>query len=311
MPISHTLKRSAEPWRLAVYAFVLGFLALSVATNTLRVYHYFLVLAIPGAMVADDRGRRFFLDWSPLFACWITYDRMRLVQPSLLGRVAVEWPYAVERALFGWMAGGQVPPHALRDWLATHADSPIVASVSTTAQIVYFSHLFAYPLLFLVWWIKGRWDAATYERFSRHIKAFTILNALGFLCYVLIPVAPPWWISAHGFAQPDSMLVASTDLTLAMDGDLIQRMIKTAPHWFAAVPSLHGGYPVLLLLLARTGGSRAWIVAVVAYGAAMWLSTVALNQHYVVDLLAGALTAVAAYWLGERLFAKPIESAQP
>ena len=96
-------------------------------------------------------------------------------------------------------------------------------------------------------------------------------------------------------------LVASTDLAAGMDGAIIRETIKTAPNWFAAVPSLHGGYPVLLLLLLWRERSRRALILAFSYGAVMWIATVALNQHYVFDLLAGAGVAFVAFTLSERL----------
>lgn len=86
-----------------------------------------------------------------------------------------------------------------------------------------------------------------------------------------------------------------------MDGAIIRETIKTAPNWFAAVPSLHGGYPVLLLLLLWRERSRRAILAALTYGSVMWIATVALNQHYVIDLLAGAAVAFFAFALSERI----------
>ena len=138
--------------------------------------------------------------------------------------------------------------------------------------------------------------------------------------YLLLPVAPPWWISLYGTAQPTAELVAQAKMTAAMDGALIQRMIQNASQWFAAVPSLHGAYPVLLgLLMIRTGqdasnrsqesgegkplgsglpkrsAKRLVVAMLIAYGAAMWAATVLLNQHYLIDLMAGAVIALVAW----------------
>jgi membrane-associated phospholipid phosphatase len=79
-------------------------------------------------------------------------------------------------------------------------------------------------------------------------------------------------------------------------------MIRNASQWFAAVPSLHGAYPVLLLLLCPRK-YRLALGVIALYGCAMWASTVILNQHYVIDLLAGALLAIAA-WRAEPLITK-------
>ena len=80
-----------------------------------------------------------------------------------------------------------------------------------------------------------------------------------------------------------------------MHGALIQGMIRNASLWFAAVPSLHGAYPVLLLLLLPRTKSRLALAVVALYGCAMWTATVVLNQHYVIDLVAGALLAIGAW----------------
>jgi hypothetical protein len=301
MTFNSTVEQSLQPWKMVVCTSVLGFLALGAATHTLRTYHWLLLLMIPGALAAAERGRRLFFDWAPLVVTWLTYDRLRLVQPLLLSRVAVEGPHAIERWLFGWMAAGEVPAHAARAWLAAHSGSALGSTLLLTAQLVYFSHLFSYPLLFLIWWTRGRTRGRDRERFTRHIWAFTALNAFGFLGYILLPLAPPWWVTLYGTAQPTQALVTSAQLTQAMDGAIIQRMIATAPNWFAAFPSLHGGYPVLLFLLNWRDGSRALLATVAVYGVAMWAATVLLNQHYIIDLIAGGLLAVAlAAFFGRR-----------
>ncbi len=293
--------RRLQPWQIIVCLGVAAFLALGLATDTFRIYHLFLLLVVPGALVAADAGRRFFFDWGPLFGTWITYDRLRLAQPWLLERVGVAWPHDLERVLFGWMAGGVVPPHAARAWLAAHSASPIWAGAAWSLEIVYLSHVFAYPALLLGLWLRGRTSTDWRDRFVRYTRAFVILNLIGFAIYVLLPAAPPWWVSAHGFAQPTAGLVAATDLAAGMDGAIIRETIKTAPNWFAAVPSLHGGYPVLLLLLLWRERSRRAILVALSYGCVMWVATVALNQHYVIDLLAGAAVASVAFVISERI----------
>jgi membrane-associated phospholipid phosphatase len=300
MAFNTAIDHGIQTWKVAVCIAVLGFLALSGATHTLRIYHWFLLLAIPAALVAAERGRRFFLDWAPLFLTWLTYDRLRLVQPLLLGRVAVEGPYVLERWLFGWLGAGDIPAHAARAWLAAHSGTLLGASLLLTAQLVYFSHLFSYPLLFLVWWLRSRSRERDRERFTRHAWAFAMLNALGFLGYVLFPLAPPWWVSLYGHAQPTPALIAGAHLSAAMDGTLVERMIATAPNWFAAFPSLHGGYPVLLFLLNWRERNRWLLWSIGVYGVAMWAATVVLNQHYIIDLIAGALLAVAVAAFFER-----------
>ena len=275
---------------------VLAYLALGAMTNSVRGYHWLMLAAIPAALLSAERGRRFFLDWSPLFAFWLVYDRLRLVQPLLYSRVAVEHPFLLERAAFGSLTKGAVPAHAAHSWLTAHA-GPFSLTVEWTAQIVYFSHLFVVPLVILTLWLLGSSRKPYRAAFLQHVRAFTLLNFSAIVVYLLVPVAPPWWVSLNGFAQPTTELVSRANMAAAMHGVLIQGMISNASQWFAAVPSLHGAYPVLLLLLSPWKRSRLALAGIAAYGCAMWAATVILNQHYIIDLLAGALLAVAAWWV--------------
>jgi membrane-associated phospholipid phosphatase len=291
------IKPRLQAWQIAVSLCVGAYLAIGAMTQTLRVYHYFMLLAIPAALLAAERGRRFFLDWMPLFAFWLGYDRLRLVQPYLLSRVAVDMPFKIEGWIFGWWFAGEAPPHALRVWLASHAGDFFAAAISLLAQLLYLSHIFIFPALMLFWWFKSEWFQGNRENFTRYVKAFTVLHALAILCYLLMPVAPPWWVSLYGNAQPSAELLAQVDMAAAMDGAIVQRMIGAAPMWFGAVPSLHGAYPVLFFLLAWRQRNH-WLLTLIAiYGAMMWAATVVLNQHYIIDLLAGAAAALTAYGL--------------
>ncbi|HKY04958.1 MAG TPA: phosphatase PAP2 family protein [Blastocatellia bacterium] len=286
------IRQRVQPWQLLLCAGVCGYLSLSAATHSLKTYHWFMLVVIPGAWLYRERMRRFFLDWAPMIAFWIVYDRLRLIQPLLLDRVIVEQAYNLERWAFGWMAAGDLPAHAGRAWLAALSGTAAGGFISWGAQLVYLSHIFIVPLLMLFWWHADR----NRERFLRHVRAFTALHLLAISLYLLLPVAPPWWVSLHGFAPPSAELLAQTRMSDAMDGALVERMIKTASLWFAAVPSLHGAYPVLLLLLGLGERRRGVLVLLGIYAAAMWAATVILNQHYIIDLVAGAALATTA-WL--------------
>jgi membrane-associated phospholipid phosphatase len=50
------------------------------------------------------------------------------------------------------------------------------------------------------------------------------------------------------------------------------------------------------LLLSFKDRSRLTIGLLSVYAAAMWVTTIILNQHYIIDLLAGAVIAVIAWW---------------
>jgi inositol phosphorylceramide synthase catalytic subunit len=278
---------------------VLAYLALGAVTATVRPYHWFMLVIVPAAFLAAERCRSFFLDWSPLVAFWLIYDRLRLLQPMLLRRVAVAWPYNLERWLFGGFAAGDVPAHAGRAWLAAQSGTALGATLSWTAQLVYLSHIFLVPLLFMWLWLRGHAEPQNHTRFRRMMRAFAYLNFAAILIYLLLPVAPPWWVSLYGMAQPTSDLLAQMNMSAAIDGRLAAGLIRNAAQWFAAIPSLHGAYPVLLVLLALRERRRVMLGALIVYALAMWAATVVLNQHYIIDLIAGGLLATVAWRFGE------------
>ncbi|MEK6409125.1 MAG: phosphatase PAP2 family protein [Acidobacteriota bacterium] len=293
---SNTLfKDRIQSWQIAVCLGVCAYLALGVATNSVRAYHWFMLLALPAALISSERGRMWFMDWAPLFAFWLVYDRLRLIQPLLYARVAVDHPFEIERWAFGWAARGAVPAHAAHAWLGAHPGA-LAVTIEWTAQVIYFSHLFVAPLVILSLWALGASRERYRAAFLQHIRAFTLLNFAAIVVYLLLPVAPPWWVTLNGKAQPTAELVAQANIAAAMHGRLICGMIGNASQWFAAVPSLHGAYPVLLLLLGWKNRSLKTLTGLAVYGTAMWMATVLLNQHYIVDLLAGGVLAIAAFY---------------
>jgi membrane-associated phospholipid phosphatase len=290
-----------QAWQLVLIGVVVGYLALGVATHSLKAYHWLIAAVLPLAFVSNGRVRRFFTDWWPLFAFWLTYDRLRLLQPLLFSRVAVEAPYLLERWLFGWLAGGDVPPHSARLWLASLGDTAAGVTVGWSAQLIYLSYLLILPVHLFIWWLRGNSDPTDRGRFHRHIVAFTALHVMAMATYVALPVAPPWWVSLHGMVQPTVDLVARTNMADAMYGVIVQRMIKNAAQWFGAVPSLHAAYPVLLWFLALRDRGRPITIVLGVYSALMFVVTVVLNQHYIIDLVAAVILAAIAWRFALRI----------
>jgi hypothetical protein len=285
-----------QRWKVIVCLGIALYFGLAATTHTIRFYHWLILLIIPAVLLAAERGQRFFFDWSPLFAFWLAYDCLRLLQPTMLSRVFVSGPFSIEQSLFGWIGGDGIPAHSAKSWLAVHATNPFWSGFQFIEQIVYLSHLFLFPAVLVFLWVMGIQDAGRRQQFVSFMSGLTILNVLGILGYVLVPTAPPWWVSIHGPLQPTLALIAQTDVAMGMDGPIIRHMIATAPQWFAAIPSMHGAYPLLLLFLGqRYRFQKSILLMIAGYGALMWTATVVLNQHYIIDLLIGGALAVFAF----------------
>lgn len=274
-------------WQLAVIIWVGAYVTVAILLFGVA-FRYLCVGAILIGLAASGRanGKRFLLDWFPLLLFWIGYDWMRELADQIVPRVAVTTPYELEMALFGWLAGGQVP--ALY-FLRALADSPWRQLVNGVADLFYWSHFVVIQGYMLYLW----WHPPTPLLFKKFVCGLTLLHILTLATYFLYPAAPPWYVFYFGFEPPSLELL--TNPFVFRTPMVFQDLWVANPNRFAAIPSLHGAYPVLFFLLVPRGGGRRW--AVVVYGFGVWLATVVRGHHYIIDLFLGAFYAWPCAWI--------------
>jgi hypothetical protein len=121
--------------------------------------------------------------------------------------------------------------------------------------------------------------------------ALAIASAIALSIYFLYPTAPP---RLAGIGIVDTV-------TTMNDIDLRSRLLGQFYNPFAAIPSMHFGY-ALLLGLAVAWLSRLWAVrlAALAYPSFVLLVIVATGNHFILDAVAGAavsLVGLAGAWV--------------
>src|SRR6185436_12504750 len=143
-------------------------------------------------------------------------------------------------------------------------------------------------------WLKDR------EFARRFTWTFFLVNLLAFLTYVALPVAPPWWVLQYGFRAGDwSALPGPAGLARfdALIGHPYFAGVYSKNAWvFGAIPSMHAGFPFLVVLFARKI-LRYGLIPLVLFMLFVWFSAVYLSHHYVIDLIAGVLYVLAAVGL--------------
>jgi PAP2 superfamily len=133
------------------------------------------------------------------------------------------------------------------------------------------------------------------DRFPLVRTTFVAATALALVGYVLYPAAPPR-LSDLGFSDT---VTSSTGLDLSSD------LLGALYNPFAAVPSLHFGYALIVgVVLAVVASGRIWKIAGAVYPAAMLLIIVATGNHFIVDAALGGLVVVAG-WLVARALVDP------
>ncbi len=247
-----------------------------------------LLIALGLAAVIVGRGRLFLRDWIPFIGLFFAYELMRGYADNLGFGVHVGDVLAAER----WLFLGHVPTEVLQSWLHPATGVDLIAVVST---IFYFLH-FPLPLAvgFFLWLRRRR---VYYD----YVAALIVLSMAGFVTYLLLPVAPPWWAAREGLLPGVAYLkdagFADLARALGFEGRYVYSyaLYQINPNQVAAFPSLHAGYPFLAFLFARrTFGRIGWVM--LAYCACVWFAIVYLADHYVVDILGGVAYAAVAYW---------------
>lgn len=198
----------------------------------------------------------------------------------LLGRpVQVAYVIALDRAL----GLGEVPTVEVQ---AIRAAMPL--HLLDVATFGVYASFFVAPFLAIL----GAWraDRGAAARFAR---AFTCASFIGLSVMIAAPTAPPWMASEQG-ALPH---VERVGVTLIGEATHSEAEAIVGLNETAAMPSLHTASTVLVALLigslAPSWRRRAWL-----YPLAMGFALVYMGEHYLVDVLAGVLTAVVAWRLG-------------
>jgi hypothetical protein len=138
------------------------------------------------------------------------------------------------------------------------------------------------------------------RQFLCFAMTFFLVNLLGFVIYYSFPAAPPWYIQEHGFVF-NANTPGSTGGLARFDNyfhiNLFASIYQKGSNVFAAMPSLHSAYPVIVVYYAIKNklGIAKYVLATVMVG--IWLTAIYTSHHYVLDVLAGIVCAIAGIGL--------------
>jgi membrane-associated phospholipid phosphatase len=277
-------------WLLASAAMIA---TVGVPTSHALVFTWF-GLGMGAFAVTDLRRRfvRFVIDWLPFMGVLLVYDRLRGYADGLLVHPREVPQIKVEAALFGkpiptvWLQSHLWHgPHDLRWW-------------DYACWFVYLTHFVATLLIAAVLWTWA------HKHFARFASMVCVLALTGFATYVLYPAVPPWMAAQHGAIGEANRTVKIVwpQVPIAHYGDIFE----TGTHYannVAAMPSLHAGY-ALLVVLFLWRFTPTWLRPLLAlYPPAMAFSLVYGGEHYIVDCIAGWAYAAFAYFTVEWAFA--------
>ncbi|HVZ71493.1 MAG TPA: phosphatase PAP2 family protein [Polyangia bacterium] len=249
-----------------------------------------VAVAVPVTIPPVDR---ILLGALPFVAFAAVYDLLKLAHPAVVASgVHVAAPYLFDKWAFG--VGGAAARVSMNELFAAHHWT----AVDLVTGCAYFSYIYA-VLAFAVFVALIDRTADGWRRTRGLGWSFFGMNLAATATYLLLPVAPPWYVAKFGFGPVDVHTTASPGALVRWDAlvgvPYFARFYAHCSDVFGAMPSMHCAYPMLLLLYARELRRPILTRALVAFELLMCFSAVYLQHHYVSDIVVGISFAFAAY----------------
>ncbi len=233
-------------------------------------------------------SRKFVLGFSIFIVYWIIFDYMKAFPNYTFNKVHIEELYNLEKHIFGISSNGVIltPNEYWR------------LNGNTVMDVI--------GGIFYLMWIPVPIAFAIYlffinrEQFLKFLMTFVLVNLIGFVIYYLYPAAPPWYVQYHRFVFEAHTLGNTAGLVKFdrfFNAPIFKSIYSNGSNVFAAMPSLHSSYPVIVLYygLKNKLGLINVFFGIVMLG--IWFTAVYTSHHYVLDVLSGILCAIAGIGL--------------
>jgi inositol phosphorylceramide synthase catalytic subunit len=228
---------------------------------------------------------------------------MKAFPNYLFNGVSIEGLYELEKSFFGISLGTDIltPNEYLNITANTFLD--IVSGLFYLMWI-------PVPLLFAAWlFFKSK------KQFLYFSLTFLLVNLLGFIVYYLYPAAPPWYVQINGFdfqAHTPGNAAGLTRFDQYVGKPIFQSLYSKSSNVFAAMPSLHASYPLIVLYYGVKIKLKQANILFTVVMLGIWFAAIYSGHHYVLDIIAGIICAIIGIWLfnwlkGTRVIAEWID----
>ena len=232
----------------------------------------------------NEQSRKFIIGFSIFISFWIIFDFMKAFPNYQFSGVHIADLYNAEKSVFGIaLNGGIVTPNEY--WL----NKPSV-------------FLYILSGIFYLCWIPVPLAFAFYlflkdkKLFLHFSLTFVLVNLIGFIIYYVYPAAPPWYFQLHGgtFIEGTPGNTAGLIKFDQYTGlSIFKNIYAKSSNVFAAMPSLHSAYPLIVLYYAFKINVNNFLkiaLSIVAVG--IWFAAVYTSHHYVLDVIAGIVCTI-------------------
>jgi len=272
-----------------------GYLLLSQLLIGYKPDQLYLVIFFNSFYFISRTTRRFITGLSVFIVYWIIFDYMKAFPNYHYQTVHIADLYQAEKNVWGIADHGAIlTPN---EYWAVHGNT----FLDVITGIFYLCWV-PVPLAFAVYlFFRNRMG------FLQFSLTFFLVNMIGFAIYYIYPAAPPWYVQQHGFdfiANTPGNTGGLEKFDLFFGTGIFQSLYSKSSNVFAAMPSLHASYPVIVLYYGIKYRAK-WfnlLFAVIMLG--IWFAAVYNSHHYVFDVLAGISCAILSItvfqWLANR-----------
>ncbi len=276
-------------WAVLIASLVVYYFVAGIPWSTNSVLLYVMAGLVVSSLGSGVRWKRLLMDWLPLVVVLFGYGILRGYASHTLWGPFYRPQVWFDTHVTGF---GVDPTVQLQRWLYR----PGLHFWDYLVWACYMTHFFASFIIAGVLW------KTNYPKFRRFVPLFVGLTFIGYITYVLYPAMPPWMASQFGHIPPTTRIIDQVWKHLHIGlGQALFAGGNKFDNNVAAMPSLHGAYPMLICLFFWKGSSRRKRVLLAAYPICMAFSLVYTGEHFVTDIFVGWIYAAAVFYFGSKL----------
>lgn len=252
----------------------------------IRPDHHLFIWGLLVLFFFNKTSRNLVLAFGFILLYWFIFDSIRLIPNYEINPpLHIEEPYLAEKSWFGISTSeGILTPNEYLDQNFTYTFLDIYTA------IIYLSWI-PIPLIFsfYLFFSKQR------EKMVNYLFGFLMVSQVGLIIQFIYPAAPPWYVDKYGFTEilntpgnPGRLI----EFDKYFGTHLFEGMYSLNANVFAAIPSLHCAFPIILIFFSWKYKFHKWLTLGIILMFSTWFSAVYTFHHYIIDVICGVGTSL-------------------
>ncbi|HEY4787193.1 MAG TPA: phosphatase PAP2 family protein [Bacteroidales bacterium] len=258
----------------------------------LRIEHWLILGLYNLCIFISSKTRKLILAFTIFLVFGILYDLMKAYPNYQVNHIDISSLYHFEQKLFGLTANGRL--FTPNEFFALHHNT----FLDVLSGLFYINWMPVPLAVALYLYLKNK------QQFLYFSLTFFLINLLGFCIYYLHPAAPPWYVDLYGFNINKGVPGNAAGLSRfdnLLHIPVFESIYSRNSNVFAALPSLHSAYPVVVLYYGIKNRLGRINVLLGLFMIGIWFSAVYSGHHYVTDVLSGIICACLGILLFEKV----------